>query len=162
MSFLQRQSSMEQQDIWFVPYVLWFFFLGILSFILFLIRGSNSNGKWEPPPNWPSPFSSSHALQVGVEGFCMPCWQLWRIQCNAHYYLCRMQCIACCYLWRMQCNVMWGTSPFCHFTSLYPFFAPFMCVHSVSMLQMWGVWPSSGQGTMKGSQGDMSTKWGIF
>ncbi len=37
-------------------------------FILFLVRGSDSDGKWETPPNWPSPFSSSPALQVGVEG----------------------------------------------------------------------------------------------
>lgn len=43
---------------------LYFFFF----FLLFLVRGSDSDGKWETPPNWPSPFSSSPALQVGVEG----------------------------------------------------------------------------------------------
>ena len=43
-------------------------FLLLFFFILFLVRGSDSDGKWETPPNWPSPFSSSPALQVGVEG----------------------------------------------------------------------------------------------
>lgn len=76
----------------------------VCFFILFLVRGSDSDGKWETPPNWPSPFSSSPALQVGVEGGCMLYCQPWMIQCCAHCYLCRVQCIASCYMWKMQCK----------------------------------------------------------
>lgn len=73
-----------------------------MFFILFPVRGSDSDGKWETPPNWPSPFSSSPALQVGVDE--------WGGLCIGFIYnqLCRclllpLQSVVKCG-GRMQCN----------------------------------------------------------
>lgn len=95
-----------------------FFFFGAVFLgvcILFLIRGSDSDGKWETPPNWPSPFSSSPALQVGVEGLCMSCYQSCVFEFTSVWCLLlplhdtrrgERDSLACCYLWKiMQCGV---------------------------------------------------------
>lgn len=62
-----------------------------MFFILFPVRGSDSDGKWETPPNWPSPFSSSPALQVGVDEWGGYALALFIISCaDAYCCLCRV------------------------------------------------------------------------
>lgn len=105
--------DLDQQDMLFPPAaprpLHWLWLCVFIFWIPIQVWGSDSDGKWETPPNWPSPFSSSPVLQVGVEAYCCIC-RMWvkacccictmqfqwdggcRMQCKSHWCSCRMKC----------------------------------------------------------------------